>query len=89
MRPLEVQHILNCGGSKPGRRQEKYKPGIKKRPIQEAAVVVIAHKVPHLRLPHAGLGNDLISDRDSVSGVMKVQQDHIKHQRRLSWDVAT
>lgn len=63
-------------------------PGIKKCPVEEAAVVVVAHKVSRDRLPGAGLRHHLIGHRDPVSGVVEVQKYDVKHQGRLSWDVA-
>lgn len=63
-------------------------PGVKKCPIEEAAVVVVAHKVPGDGLPGAGLGHDLIGHCDPIFGVVEVQEHHVKHQRRLSGDVA-
>lgn len=64
------------------------KPGIKKCPVKEAAVVVVAHKITGDGLPGAGLRHDLIGHRDPVFGVVEVQQHHVKHQRRLTGDVA-
>lgn len=63
-------------------------PGVKKCPIEEAAVVVVAHKVAGDGLPGAGLGHDLIGHCDPIFGVVEVQEHHVKHQRRLSRDVA-
>lgn len=63
-------------------------PGVKECPIEEAAVVVVAHKVPGDGLPGAGLGHNLIGHCDLIFGVVEVQEHHVKHQRRLSRDVA-
>lgn len=58
----------------------QHSPGIEKRSIEEAAVVVVADKVPRDRLPGARVRHDLIGHRDAISGVVKVQKNDIKHQ---------
>lgn len=68
--------------------KQRHAPGIKKCSIEEAAIVVVAHKVSSDGLPRAGFRHNLIGHCDSISGVVKVQKHHIKHQRRLSGDVA-
>lgn len=50
---------------------------------------MVAHKVSRDGLPRAGLRHHLIGHCDPVSGVVEVQKYDIKHQGRLSWDVAT
>lgn len=49
---------------------------------------MVAHKVSRDGLPGAGLRHHLIGHRDPVSGVVEVQEYDVKHQGRLSWDVA-
>lgn len=66
---------------------DEYIPRIEKCPIQKAAVVVVTHKVSRNALPRAGLGRHLVSHCDPVSGIVEVQEDNIKHQGSLSWDV--
>lgn len=63
-------------------------PGVEERSIKQWAVVVVTYKVPSNSLPGAGLRHLLIGHCDAVSGVVEVQQNNVKHQRCLSWDVA-
>ncbi len=49
---------------------------------------MVAYKVSSDGLPGAGLRDLLIGHCDPISGVVEVQKYNIKHQRRLSWDVA-
>ncbi len=66
----------------------RHKPGVEKCSVQEAAVVVVANKVSRDSLPCARLWHVLIGHCDPVSGVVEVQKHDVKHQGRLSWDVA-
>lgn len=92
LRPLEEPHTLNtelfCMLNV---MNTKYwhTPGIKEGSIQEAAIVVVAYKVSSNGLSCAGLGYHLIGHCDPIFGVVEVQEHDVKHQRGLSWDVAS
>lgn len=62
-------------------------PGIKESAIQERAIVMIPQEVPTLTSALTVLGDYLVLDRNTVLGVMEVQQRNVKDEGRLPRDV--
>lgn len=65
------------------------KPGVKECPVQQGAVVVIAHKVRNLHLSGAGGRSVVGVDLDAVVRVPHIQQQNIKMEDGVRRDEIT
>lgn len=64
----------------------KLLPGVKRCPVLEGAVVVVAHKVSRCRPAGAALGCLPHHHHHVIFGVEHVDQQHLKHQCGLRRD---
>lgn len=64
-------------------------PGIKQRPIQQGAIIVVSNVVGHLHLPGADGGRVIGLDLDAVLGVPHIKQQDIKVENGIRGDEVT